>query len=998
MKKALSIVVSIFVLLIGTALAVPYLFKDQIVARIQQELDEQLEANVYFDADKISLSLFRHFPSVSAGIADFGIVGLKEFEGDTLMQVDQLEMDFSLKSVIFDDYPSLTALHINGGDVLIKVLENGTANYDILQESGEESAQQESEFKLGIKEITADKVNLIYDDRSLDFTLALADISAQGSGEFTLDVYDLPLEAEALIADIIYEDVHYLSNKNFKGETILQVDLEKMDFVLSEGRFALNDFLFDLNGLIGLPEEGIQFDLNFGSSDTDFKQVLSLVPGMYSEQFSAIRAEGELAFGGFVKGLYAEDQYPSFDLKLKITDGEFQYPDLPTPIKSINLDFRAKNETSNLENTQVLIPDFSLLVGSNPISGNFQLENLRDYLMEGTLQGKLDLAELTSIFPIEGTELAGNLSFDASARGTYDSTLKTFPIIQSTFDFQNGRVRNEEFPSALEDIHAQAKLSNKQGTMQDFLVDMKSFGFELEEERIEGKFQIQDFEKLNWEGKLAGAVDLEKLTQIIPIEDTELRGKIQADLSSSGSYEAVTTKNYSAIKASGTMGITEFYFVSGEYPQGVAIKKSRLDFNPRQANLSEFDAVLGTSPVQASGSLSNYMEYLLSQSGVLNGQLSLRSSRFNVNEWLTENPADSVESALEVVPLPKNVNFAMDFKADEVLYDNLSLTQAQGKMTLSEGILRFFDAGMETLGGQIQLNGAYDPRDLSAPKFDFALSVAELSIAEAFQKFSSVRAFAPIAQDITGRFNSNFSFSGLLGQDMMPLLSSIDVNGILNIAEAALRESKLLEGVTSLTKLKDASTVELKNLSIPVQIQDGRMDVQPFTLKLWDYETTIQGTAGFDGSINYLLNMQVPAGEFGAQANSILASLSGTEATESTLIPIALNLSGTYNQPKVSLAGGNSMESLLSNALKSRLQGEKENLEEKAAAEFLAAQDSIKQQLKLKAESAQDSIKKMLEKKTQGAKSEVVNEAKTMLRNLIKPKKTEPDTSQKGNN
>lgn len=997
MKKTLIVIASIFAILFGAALAVPYLFKDQIVARIQQEMDEQLEATVYFDADKISLSLFRHFPSVSAGIADFGIVGIEEFDGDTLMQVDQLDLDFSLKSVLFDDYPSLTGLHVRGGDIFISVLEDGSANYDIMVESEEESVAEESNFKLGIEEITAEGVNLIYDDRTLDFTLALADIAARGSGEFTLDVYDLPLEAEALIADLIYEDIHYLTNKNFSGKTVLQVDLEQMNFVLSESNFSLNDFLFELNGLIGLPEEGVIYDLTFGSDQTDFKNLLSLVPGMYSEEFSEIRASGELAFGGFVKGLYSEENYPSFDLSLKITDGEFQFPDLPTPIKSINLDFNAKNETSILENTRVSIPSFSVLVGSNPISGNFLLENLRDYLMEGSLRGKLNLAELTSIFPIDGTELAGILAFDASAKGTYDSTLNTFPVIQSSFDFQNGKIRNEEFPSALEDIHAEAILSNNQGTMQDFLVDVQTFGFVLEEEQIEGKLQIKDFEKLNWEGSLVGAVDLEKLTQIIPIEETEVRGKIRADLSSSGSYEAVENKNYSVIQASGTMDVSDFYFVSTAYPQGVQIKKSTLDFNPRQANLTTFDAVLGTSPLQASGSLSNYMEYLLSESGVLKGQLSLRSARFNVNEWLTESSSDTVESELGVVPLPKNVNFAMDFEADEVLYDNLTLKKAQGKMTLSEGVLRFSDTGMETLGGQIRMDGTYDPRDLASPKFDFALSVVELSIAEAFEKFSSVRAFAPIAQDITGRFNSNFSFSGLLGQDMMPLLSSIDVDGILNIAEAALRESKILAGVTSLTKLKDASTVQLKDLSIPIQIEDGRMDVRPFNLRLWDYETTIQGTAGFDGSINYLLNMQVPAGEFGAQANSILATLSGTEADESTTIPLALNLSGTYNQPKVSLAGGNSIESLLTNALKSRLQGERENLQEKATAEFQAAQDSLKQELKVKAESAQDSLRKALEEKTAGAKSEVVKEAKSLLKNMVKPKKTSSDTTKKDN-
>ncbi|SDD27827.1 AsmA-like C-terminal region [Algoriphagus faecimaris] len=997
MKKALIIILSVFVFLIGTALAIPYFFKDEIVARIQQELDEQIDATVYFDTQKIALSLFRNFPSVSANIADFGIVGKEMFQGDTLIQVDQLALDFSLSSVLFDDYPSLTGLHINGGDVFIRVLEDGTANYDIVKSTEEESDAPESNFKLGIDEISASGINLIYDDRSLDFTMALADIKAKGSGEFTLDVYDLPLEAEAIIADVIYEGVHYLNDKAFKGRTKLQVDLEQMNFVLEEGKFALNDFLFDLNGLIGLPEEGVLFDLTFMSPDTNFKNLLSLVPGMYSAQFSKIKTSGELAFDGFVKGLYSEEAYPSFDVNLKVENGEFQYPDLPTGVSAINLLFQAKNNTENLENTQVIIPNFSLKVGSNPISGNFRLENLRDYLMEGTLRGQLNLAELTSIFPIEGTQLSGNLAFDATAKGTYDSTLKKLPVINSSFTLQNGLVRNDEYPSALEDIHAKVSLSNQKGTMGDFFVDVQSFGFELEDERIEGKFQLRDFEKLNWDGNLTGTVDLEKITQIIPIEDTELKGKINANLSSTGSYAAVENNQYSAIQASGSMGIAGFYFKSTDYPQGVEIIKSTLDFNPRQANLTEFDAKLGKSPLQASGSLNNYLDYLLSETGVLRGELNLKSTRFDINEWLTESSSDSEESEMEVVPLPNNVDFAMNFVADEVLYDNLNLKEVQGKMMLKNGVLSFEEAGMKTLGGQIRMNGNYDPRDLTAPKFDFDLSVAELSIAQAFQSLNSIRAFAPIAQDITGKFNSSFKFSGLLGQDMMPLLSSINVEGILKIAEAALRDSKILEGVTRLTQLKDANTLQLKNLSIPIQIEDGRMDVKPFDVRLWDYQTTIQGTAGFDGSINYLLNMQVPAGRFGAQANSILASIAGTEANESTLIPLAINLSGSYSQPQISLAGGNSMESLLSNALKSRFDSEKENLQEKATAEFQAAQDSIKQQLKLKADSAQDSLKKALDKKTEEAKSEVVKEAKSILKNIVKPKKTEPDTSKTNN-
>jgi hypothetical protein len=997
MKKAILIFLGVFVFLVGAAVAIPFLFKDKIIARINKELDQALNAKVYYDPNQVSLSLFRHFPHVSAGLGDFGIVGLEPFESDTLVHADELRLDFNLKSVIFDDFPTLTGLHLKGGELYVKVLEDGRANYDITKESTTTAAEGESNFKFGIELLEVSGVNLIYDDRSLQLVMALADLDAKGSGQFTQDVYDLPLQLNVTIADINYEGVHYVSNKKFKGQTLLQVDLEQMKFTFAEGRFALNDFLFDLSGVIGLPEDGIALDLAFGSKETDFKNILSLVPGIYTERFSSLKTSGTLAFDGFVKGLYGENIFPAFDVKLEVKDGMFQYPDLPLPVKDINLKFQAKNETTKLDNTTLSIPVFSMILGSNPLSGNFSLANLRDYDMEGKLNGRLNLKELTSIFPIDKTQLAGMLDFNASAKGRYDSAAKVLPSMDIRLNLENGFIQNTDYPVPLEKLHANATIQNQKGTMQDFFMDVSAFGFHLEGEEIEGNLKINDFEALNWNGAVEGTLDLKKLTAIFPIADTKLEGLIKADLKTTGSYADVEKERYDRLQASGTIDIRNLYYESKDYPQGVRIIESHADFNPQRANLTQFKSQLGKSPLEASGYLSNYMDYLLSDKGVLKGQLSLNSSRFDLNEWMSSGTTDDGSTEMEVIPLPENIDFSMSLAANEVQYEKLNLKEVTGNLTLRNGVLQFSETGMKTLDGRIKLNGNYDPRNLAAPIFDFNLDISELSIGKAFESLQTVKAFAPIARDITGKVNTNISFSGLLDQNMMPVLSSIDVKGILKVAEAALKDSKILEAVTNLTRLKDGNTLTLKNISIPVVIENGRMEVKPFDLRLWDYQTTIQGSAGFDGSISYLLNMQVPAGQFGAQANSILATISGTDVSKSTLIPLSINLSGTYNQPKISLAGGNSIENLLTNALKSRLDSEKDNLQAKATAEFQAAQDSIRQEIKRKAEIVQDSVKKELEKKVHQSTGKAVEEAKTLLKGLIVRPKAKPDTTKINN-
>jgi hypothetical protein len=991
MKKTLLIILGIFIFLLVSLIALPFIFKDKIIERIDKEIAASINAKVYYDADKVSLSVFKRFPHVSATVEQFGIVGNEPFQYDTLVHMDKFQIDLNLRSILFGDIPTLTGIHLDGGSLYVKVLEDGTANYDITYPS-EEDTVTETNFQIAVDLIEVNNLDLIYNDRSLQFFMALGDINLTGSGDFTADVYDLPLKMDALIADIAYEGTDYLTNKKFKAETNMNIDMANMKFAFGDGEFSLNDFLFDLTGFVALPSDDIEIDLAFAGKDNTFKNILSLVPGIYTESFAGLKTSGTMDFQGFIKGIYNETSFPTFDIVLNVADGMFQYPDLPRPVSNVNIDFQAKNETNNLDNTIINIPTFNLDFGSNPISGRFFLANLKSYDMDGALKGKLNLEELTSIFPIEGMELKGLLDINAQAKGKYDSVAKIIPNVDIKMLLSNGFIKSADYPAPIDKLNINASVINTSGNMNDFLVDLSQFGFVLEDEAINGNLRINDFTILNWNGAVNGTVDLGKILAIFPMEGMNMAGKINADIQTKGSYKDVEDGNFNKLDTRGNVGINQFSFTSTDLPQGIKINQAKAEFSPDRITLIQFDSEVGQSPLQATGFLSNYMNYFLKENETLKGQLSLTSSKFNVNEWMTESSTVDT-TALAVIELPKDIDFSMSVAAAEVVYDNLSLKDVKGNMSLRDGILRFTDASMKALGGQMNLSGSYDPTNLAEPKFDFNLNLANLSIPQAFQSFNTVQAFAPIAQHLTGNFNSTLAFSGKLGQDMMPILSSLDGNGLLKIAEAALKDSPIIQGVTSLTKLNDTNTINFKNLSIPIEINNGVLDVRPFDVKLWDYQANIQGSTGFDGTINYLVNMQVPAGKFGAQANTLLSAISGTEASGSTMIPVAISLGGTYNAPKVGLAGGNSIENLLTTALKSRVSAEKENIQQEVTQQFKAAEDSLKRELKLKAEVVQDSVKKEAEKKVEETKAKAVDEAKNVLKGLLKPKPAKPDTT-----
>lgn len=1000
MRKIIIIILAVFTALLVGLVAVPFIFKDKIIAIVDQKIASAVNAQVYYDYNNISFSVFKRFPHISATLKDFGVIGNPPFQNDTLIHVNNLQVDFNLKSILFGDNPSLTGLHLDGGSMYVKVFEDGRANYDIINPEEDQVETEESDFQIGVDLIEVNNFNFVYDDRQLKYFMALREINMLGSGDFTLDVYDLPLKMDALIVDITYGEINYLRNKSFSGETQMNIDLNQMKFTFREGNFALNELLFDLKGFVALPEEDIDFDLVFAGKDNSFKSILSLVPGIYTESFSTLNTAGNMDFKGFVKGKYSENTIPSFDVSLNVTDGMFQYPDLPRPVSNINLDMQGMNSTGNVDDTKINIPNFNLDFGSNPISGRFLLDNLVTYDIDGLLKGKLNLEEMTSIFPIEGMNLKGILDVNVTVKGRYDSIAQIIPMIDAKMLLTDGYVKSAEYPAPIEKLRVNATVLNTTGKMNDFLVDLTAFGFELEDEAISGKLKVNDFTLLKWDGAVNGTVDLGKLLKIFPMENVIMEGKVKADLLTKGSYEDVEKSRFDKLDTRGDLEVMGFYFTSLDFPQGIRIRDAKADFSPDRINLTQFDARVGESPLVANGFLSNYMNFFLKENETLKGQLTLISSRFNANEWMTES-GEADTSALAVVELPKNIDFNMTVQATEVLYDNLNLKDVKGSLTLKDGVLNFTDASMRTLGGQMVLNGKYDPRDLTKPLFDFNFNVVNLSIREAFKSFNTVKILAPIAQHLTGNFSTSMDFSGILGQDMMPILSSLDGKGLMKVLEASLQNSAILDGIASLTKLSDSRTLQLKNLSLPIEINNGMLNVKPFDLKLWDYQANIQGSTGFDGSIKYLVNMQVPAGKFGAQANSLLATIAKTEANESTLIPFAISLGGTYSSPKIGLAGGNSLESLLTNALKSRAASEKENLTAKATEQFKAAEDSLKQELKLKAGILQDSVKKEAEEKVSETKSKVLEEAKGLLRGVLGNKAkpvVKPDTTKKEDN
>ena len=907
MKKLLIGIAVFFIIIIGALALVPVLFKDKISEAIGRGLEKSVNADIYFDADKFSLSVFKNFPNVTATLEDFGVINRAPFEGEVLFAASNMQIEVNLKSILFDDTPSIKGILLDKPIINIIALEDGTANYDIAIATDEEVTgdETEAEFSIGIDHWEIIDGYIRVDYRPATYYMELKGINHKGNGDFNQKIFDLKTFTKADTILVVYDGVNYLSNNSVVADAVISISEDYSMYTFRDNQAMLNDFAFSFDGWFKMNEEDYDMDISFATKDNTFKSLLSLVPGMYSESFANLKSEGELSFNGMVKGKYSEDIMPAFNIALNVNDGFFQYPDLPAPVSNIQIDLIVNNTDGNIDNTFVHLKKMHVDFGNNPFDMSMKIENLRDYRMEGQANGKLNLAELSTMFPIDGLAMRGNFSINANAKGVYDEVKKTIPTLDINMSLSDAYFKSNELPSALEDLKFNSTVKNSSGRLAETVVSVSNFSMMLEEERFTADLLLSNLDDYTWDVKASGGVDLEKITKIFPLEGMALAGQIRADLKTQGKMSDLNAERYDRLPTSGNMTINDFRYEDITLPYAVTLSSASGNFDPRKIEIKDVTGTIGKSDFIVNGSIFNYMGYVFGESELLKGSINYTANLLDLNEFMedTEEAEAGGEEAYSVIAIPKNIDFVMKSKINTVKIMDITMTNAEGEIVLRDGIANLNGLKFNMLGGSFVVAGSYNTQDISKPNYDFGMKIDNASISQAFATFTAVQTFVPIAEKIVGNFSTDFKINGLLQQDMMPDMASITGDGLVKIAQAAVKDSHLISGITSITKLENSNEVTLKDVIMSAHISDGRLGVKPFDVKLGNYTTTIVGSTGMDGSISYNLKMDVPAGKLGAELTGLASQFTGGNATANPnqMIPVTIGLGGTYANPRPTL-------------------------------------------------------------------------------------------------
>jgi len=570
----------------------------------------------------------------------------------------------------------------------------------------------------------------------------------------------------------------------------------------------------------------------------------------------------------------------------------------------VNLDFTLKENRFNLN-------DFILkFYGSAGLNENGITADLTFATERTDFKSLLSLIPAVYMSSFSDLQTTGSLDLNGSIKGTLSES--SMPSAGINLSVNNAAFSYPQLPKSVQGINIALRAFYDGEIFDRSTVDIDRLSFSMAGNPFNAEARVRTPESdMYVSAFFAGVIDIDSITDIIPLQDMTFSGLLECDIALAGNLSTLENEQYEDFKLEGNLSLSRFIFETQAFAHKINLNNTRLNFTPRRVELVNFDAVIGSSDIQLSGTLENFIPFILKDETV-RGTLTLGSNIINLNEFMGGEPneeevkeekieTEEESASLSVIEVPKNIDFALNVNIASILFDKLVISNTTGAVTVSDGRVMMRNLVMNLLNGGMTLNGQYNTQNMITPYINFDLDIRQFDITEALSSFKILERFLPEPQNYTGRVSASLNISSILGDDLMPVINSISSRGRLQTQSLQIRNSKIFGTIADLIKNENWRTPSPGNLDIGYRIADGRLYLEnPVVFHIDSARVEISGDQGLDMTMNYRVDAVMPVTIIGSEAVNILNRIpGGSRVNEIRLTGYAR---GTVKDPVINLS------------------------------------------------------------------------------------------------
>lgn len=871
----------------------PIIFPSFVSDKIKKWTNQTITGELNFT--KSRLSFFNHFPSLTLTLYNVNLKGSAPYKKDTLLAANEVALGVNLLS-IFSSSLKIDEIYVTNGIINILVNEQGYPNYNIYKSANNTNTKKDNDTTsaaLKLERIEIENCELVYNDLSVPIVLHAQSLNYIGKGDLSNEIFDLASTLTMQDFDLSYSKGEYLKNKYINAKLITRINTNSLELDFQKNDLVINQLPLQLQGKFSFLKNGYHFEMAGATPLTAFKHLFTALPPAYTEWVNKNTVEGLVQLSTNMKGdfIASENKVPDFELNLKIENGKIKTAFVPEPMQDIQLNTKIILPKLNIDSVRVSAPILKAKLGTDFIDGAVFIENLVNPLIKADVKLLSNLEKLTQFFALDsiwGVQLKGNLQINTAVNGTMHYAKNKLPISNTTVKWQNGFIKTKYYSSPIQNIDLNASLQNTSNGIKDFVLNINPMHFMFEQQPFTLVANLKNLQSLLYKVNAKGTINVGKLYKLFAVEGVNVNGLVKVNMQLQGSQKAALKKQYHLLKNTGTASIKSIQFTTPYYPHPFVIKQGK--FHVKNDALIADNLLLTylQNALQITGSFTNIINFIVKDNAALQGNINVSSNQLNLSDFIIEQVSTSSNTntnnnvANTVIQVPQNLQLTTNVVVNTLKYNGIHLQNFNAKAAINKQQLSVPNASFNFLNEPVAMQLFYKPLSAKKASFGYTVNTGKLDIENAYKQITLLQAVATSLAKVKGTVQLNYTLSGLLNNEMQPILPTIKGKGALTLSNIKVYGFKLFNAISKATNKTDIANPDLSKRDIIIKstIQNNIINIERIKLRVAGFRPRFEGQISLDGKLNLKARLGLPP--FG-------------------IIGIPLSVTGTQDKPIVKL-------------------------------------------------------------------------------------------------
>lgn len=506
-----------------------------------------------------------------------------------------------------------------------------------------------------------------------------------------------------------------------------------------------------------------------------------------------------------------------------------------------------------LKSTEVVMDGIKVILSGTILES--QNGNLLDLHLKAD---KSPLKTLINLIPdeykkgIEDYSLDGALAIAIDIKGEFSGN--NIPAVNCSFTLFDGSITDRPSGLAFRNVSFKGTFENGElRRSESFLLRLFDIKAGINAGDVEGELSFLNFRKPAITVTLSSKINLDKLDQIMQIEDLQsISGRLDLNIKFSNNLKSLhkfTIHDFLSSKTTGSMKISNVSLKLKDSPVNYNNLNGSFKFNNKDLLIEDFAGNINESDFKMTGYFLNMMAFAFLPGESIRIKADFSSSNLNMDDLLSIRK-DKAGSTYRM-KFSDRLSFDIDLSLKKFTFGTFKGEQIRGNAVMRSNKLMINNASFSSMEGTTVLNGWVDGNYTDKFWVNFTADMKNVDISQFFYQLGEFGQENITSDHIKGKVDATIYYKSFIDPGL-----SIDPASVYALGDIVIRQGELIR-YTPLYKLskylknKELEHIRFSTLKNQIEIKEEviyipEMDIESTTLNL-----SIMGNHSFENNIDY---------------------------------------------------------------------------------------------------------------------------------------------------